>query len=207
MDCDAFERAVALLATDGSLRLGCADFGDYGIQSDPYRDLSVCRTWRLFRSLVIPTFTTSSSTVFPRHEPNTKNVELDSQQDDLLDVLHLVHPPATPYGSTSRDGLRPHASRILLGTSRSPHFNKSTHMVTPNSSFIPRKDFLNILKSLLSGSFSGSCLSDAQDEKLAESLAAAILQQIAPVEDKDIDWETFKGLLSDHIVSCFRRSA
>ena len=131
-----------------------------------------------------------------------------SQTDDLLDVLHLVHPPAATYASTFRDELRPHASRIL-GNTKISGLNYGNVFIL-SGHFIPRADFLSLLTLLLSiqldeGIPGASCPSarfpDDLNENLAERLANVIVQRFAPDEHSNVNCYIFKDLLSYYLVS------
>lgn len=130
IDCEAFQRAVVLLASDGSVRLG---YSSIGIEIDADRDGALNSQWRMFRSLAIPSLTK----VVSKTTPSEKDVPQWSQIDDLLDVLDLVQPPRVPYGPTWREDFRPHASRILRGS----------EFYTYSS--IPRLELLGLLTLLL----------------------------------------------------------
>lgn len=173
------------------------------MQSDPDRDLLSSHIWRVFRSLAIPNAIASSADV-----PNEGQSEQQSQVDDLLDVLHLVHPPGATYGCTYRDELRPHASRILGPTV----FQDSTNRSVIGGYFIPRGEFLGLLSLLLSihvneGMLGASFmittarLPHGLDEELPERLAKAILHRFAPDENSDIEWPIFQDMLSNYLVS------
>lgn len=190
IDCDAFQRAVALLGADGISRLG---YSSIGIEIDPDRDRAFNSLYRIFRSLAIPSLSTPSS-----ENPSGNEAEQWSQTDDLLDVLDLVQPSRVPYGPTCRDEFLIHASRIL----------GSSKFYTYSS--IPRGDIMSLLTLLLSiqidepeggASFNTVHPSEGLGEEMPERLANAILRRFAPDEECDIDWYAFSSMLSNYLVS------
>jgi hypothetical protein len=190
MDLAAFQRAMALLASDGASRLGCDWFGDYGIRREGDGDLaSYCRE-RILRSLATP--------VASQEEKSKNKAVQGPQMDDLLDVLTLVHPPSFPYGCTTQDELRGHAQRILGST------------VSFAAVSIPREDFLSLITLLLSirleeRSFGIS--SAGLDEKIPERLAHAIVRRFAPGEVSNIDLNICGETLSRYLVRSFKSLA
>ena len=169
------------------------------MNADRYPDESARaskRLWMLFRSLSGPSSSPSGSKLL---ETNVAN--LSDTEEDLMEVLALTQPDNPCIMPAPIEVLRPHARRIL-----SPS--------TPyKPSMIPRGDFLNLLKLMLSVQLDKPEWGDHEpyfytghipippDSDTLQGAAEAILRKCILDEDRDIDWQSFRNVLDIYLVS------
>ena len=169
------------------------DMDDGRYLSEDFRASSRLRL--TFRSLSVLPFRTSGPGL-----PKSKENEISTAEEDILDVLLLVQPCDPCLMSISREEMLPHAQRIGSST---------RHTDSP----IPREDFLNLLKLLLSvqmdppkrfGSFQTAHSMPETDINVLNEVAGALLRRFVPDEKSDIDWPIFKSVLDTYLVRPFR---
>ena len=123
-----------------------------------------------------------------------------STEEHLMDVLCLTQPDDPCIMPAPIEELRPHAERIL--SSSTPYACSST----------PRRDFLGLLKLLLSvqlikpewGSHEpyfhiGHTLI-RPDSDILQGAADAILRRFTSSEKSDVNWHVFKNVLNVYVV-------
>ena len=131
---------------------------------------------------------------------NSNAVDLSSTEDDVMEILALTQPDNLCIMPAPMEELRPHAKRIL--SSSTPYYFSS----------IPRDDFLSLLKLILSVQLdkpewsshepyfhTGRVLKHTNPDIL-HGAAGAILRSSTSSEKRDIDWQSFKNILSVHVV-------
>lgn len=193
----AFQRAIGFLAAEGNLRLG--DNAD-GITMDAgrYPDASARaskRLWILFRSLSSGSLTSSGPKMV-----ETNVADLSNTEEDLMEVLALTQPDNACIMPAPIEELRPHARRILKFSTRYTY------------SWIPRAEFLNLLKLILSVQldkpqwgdhepyfYTGRVLTPP-DPDIIQGTADALLRRSTSSEQGDVDWKSFEKVLNVDLV-------
>ena len=198
LDYNAFQRAIGFLAAEGNLCLGDNADG-ISMNTDRYPDDSARASkhlWMLFKSL--------AGHSVEENEPKvvaTNLAGLSNTEDDLMEVLALTQPNNPCIIPAPIEELRPHARRIL-GSS------------TPcTCSSIPRRDFMSLLKLILSVQldkpewgnhepeyYTGRILV-SPDPDILQGAADAILNKSISSETKDVDWPSFQNILNVYLVS------
>lgn len=204
LDYSAFQRAIGLLAAEGSLCLGDNADG-VTMDADRHPDANARASkqlWMIFKSLSIR---------FP-HPSRPKVIEssvvgFSTIEEDLMDVLCLTLPNDPCIMPAAIEELRPHAKRIL-----------STSNTSIDSS-IPRGDFLSLIKLLLSvqldkpewGShepyFHTGRILKHPDPAILQGAANAIVKQLTSRETSDVDWHVFQNVLTVYIVRSLCRTS
>lgn len=194
LDYPAFQRAIALLAAGGNLRLGDNADG-ITIDVDRYPNANARaekQLWIMFKSLSIriPQPTESESI-------ETSEANLSTTEEDLMDVLCLAQPHDPCIMPAPIEELRPHAKRIL--NSSRPYACSS----------IPRGDFLTLIKLLLSTQMNKPVrFSQVHTARtfptlaidLLDGLANSVVDRFSSNENGEIDWHGFNNVMSTYLV-------
>ena len=194
LDYSAFQRAIGLLAAEGNLDLGDNADG-VTMDGDKYPDGSsraLKQLWIVFKSLSLQFAPLSGY-------KSSEAVGLSTTEEDLMDVLCLTQPYDPPMMPTPMEDLRPHAKRIL--NSPAPY----------ECTFIPREDFLGLLKLLFCiemdkpdrslGVTTAAHALPITDKDLLNGIADALLKTFTPREKDDIYWRDFSNVISTYLVS------
>ncbi|KAM0800037.1 hypothetical protein BDR22DRAFT_259109 [Usnea florida] len=208
LDYSAFQRAIGLLAAEGTLCLGDDKWGTY-MDRDRYPDANARaskRLWILFKSL-------STRNPLPDHCRSTKSsvLDLSTTEDDLMDVLALTQPDNPCFILAPIEELRPHAKRIL----------SSSKCHTYSS--IPQREFLGLLRLMLSiqidkpewanlqpGTglilpyFSTGRILLHSNQDILRGAADAILRSFIYKGTANIEWHEFHKALSVYLVRSFK---
>ncbi|CAD6590268.1 MAG: hypothetical protein ASARMPREDX12_004235 [Alectoria sarmentosa] len=195
LDYSAFQRAIGLLAAEGNLRLGDNADG-VTMDADKYPDTNARALKRLsilFKSLSIESRLNQLKSI------GSSVADWSSTEEHLMDVLCLTQPDDPCIMPAPIEELRPHAERIL--SSSTPY----------TCSLIPRRDFLRLLKLLLSvqliepewGSHepyfhTGHVLIHPGSDTL-QGAADALLRRFTSSEKSDVNWHSFKNVLSVYV--------
>ena len=152
--------------------------------------------WIMFKSLSIQASFSGRPKI-----PEASVADLSTIEEDLMDVLCLTQPDNPCIMPSPIEELRPHAKRIL--SSSTPY----------TCSSIPREDFLNVLKLLLSIQLdkpewgpsheppchTGRILVQPRSDIL-QGASEALLSLFTSSENKDVEWHVFKDVLNVHLV-------
>lgn len=204
LDYSAFQRAIGLLAAEGSLCLGDnADGVTMDADRHPDADARASKQlWMIFKSLSIR---------FP-HPSRPKVIEssvvgFSTIEEDLMDVLCLTQPDDPCIMPAPIEELRPHAKRILSTSNTSMY------------SSIPRGDFLSLIKLLLSVQldkpewgghepyfYTGRILTHP-DSTILQGAANAVLRRLTSSETRDVNWHVFQNVLTVYIVRSLCRTS
>lgn len=197
LDYSAFLRGIGLLAAEGNLRLGGnADGISMDTDVNPDKNARASRhLWIMFRSLSTQDSFPSGPELIVSSIADHSNTE-----EDLMDVLALTQPDDACIMPAPIEELRPHAKRIL--SSSTPYLCSS----------IPRRDFLSLLKLVLSVQLdkpewephepyfhTGRILRHPNPDIL-QGAADAILRRFTSSEKRDVDWQSFKNVLGVYLV-------
>lgn len=193
----AFQRAIGFLAAEGNLRLGDNADG-ITMDADEYPDAGARaskRLWILFRSLSRRSLTSSGPKMVENNVASLSNTE-----EDLMEVLALLQPDNTCIMPAPIEELRPHARRILDSSTQYTY------------SSIPRAEFLNLLKLILSVQldkpewgdhepyfYTGRVLTPP-DPDIIQGTADAILRKSTPSDKGDVDCKSFQNILNVDLV-------
>ena len=201
LDYGAFQRAIGLLAAEGTLCLGDNKWGIY-VDRDRYPDANARasnRLWILFKSL-------STRNPLPDHCRSTKSsiLDLSTTEDDLMDILALTQPNNPCIKPAPIEELRPHAKRIL-GSSKCHTYSS-----------IPQREFLGLLKLMLSNQidkpewvnhqpyFSTGRVLLHSNQEILRGAADAILRSFVYEGTANIEWHEFHQALSVYLVRSFK---
>ena len=192
----AFQRAVGFLAAEGNLRLG-ENADGITMDADRYPDASARaskRLWILFRSLSSRSLTSNGPKLVETYVADLSNTE-----EDLMEVLALTQPDNACIMPAPIEELRPHAKRILNSSTRYTY------------SSIPRAEFLNLLKLILSVQldkphwgdhepyfYTGRVLTPPDPDMI--QAANAMLRKSTSSEKCDVDWPSFQNVLNVDLV-------
>lgn len=148
--------------------------------------------WIIFKSLSFQ-FAPSSG-----YKPS-EAVGLSTTEEDLMDVLCLTQPYDSCIMPAPIEELRPHAKRIL------------NHSASYECSFIPRGDFLGLLKLLFCvkmdkpnislGANTTARALPIIDKDLLNGVVDALLKNFTFSEKGDIYWRDFSNVISTYLVS------
>lgn len=190
LDYSAFQRAIGLLAADGSVRLGDNADG-ITMDADRYPDAIARASKRLcimFKSLSIQ----NSHAIRP--EPTQSSVaNFPTTEEDLMDVLCLTQPDDACIMPAPMEELRPHAKRILRTPISNAHYS------------IPCADFRRLIRLLLcirperSPCVRAVCALPTLDIDLLDGIADALLKHFNPNERSDISWHEFNNVISTYL--------
>ena len=198
LDYTAFQRAIGFLAAEGNLQLLDNAVG-LNMSAERYSNTGARASkclWMLFKS-------------FSSHSPHSKvsksadpgEADLSDTEEDLMEVLALTRPDNACIMPAPIEELRPYARRIL---------GSSTPCIYPS---IPRGDFLNLLKLILSVEldkpewgdhepyfYTGRILT-APDPDFLHGVANAVLKKSTASETIHIDWHSFRNASDVYLVS------
>ena len=168
------------------------------MDADKYADTNARALKRL--SILFKSLSMESSRLNQPKSIEFSVADWSSTEEHLMDVLCLIQPDDPCIMPAPIEELRPHAERIL---------NSSTPYTC---SSIPRRDFLRLLKLLLSvqliepewGSHepyfhTGHVLIHPGSDTL-QGAADALLRRFTSSEKSDVNWHSFKNVLSVYVV-------